>query len=55
VFETEETLPRDALARNFADPSSWMTVVVFGILINVTAAYFRPALDRLAAYRTRSS
>ncbi len=37
------------LARNFTDPAWWMTVVVFGIVINLAAAYLKPTLDRLAA------
>jgi len=39
----------NTLTKNLADPSWWMTVVVFGILINVIAAYLKPAIDKLGA------
>jgi uncharacterized protein YggT (Ycf19 family) len=37
------------IAKNISDPSWWMTVVVFGILINLVAAYIKPVIDRAVA------
>lgn len=39
----------DTITKNFSDPEWWMTVVVFGVLINLTAAYIKPAIDKAAA------
>lgn len=37
----------DALSKNSSDPNWWMTVVAFGIVINLFSAYLKPALDRM--------
>jgi hypothetical protein len=40
----------DALIKNISDPAWWMAVVVGGILINLVAAYMKPAIDKIAAW-----
>jgi hypothetical protein len=39
----------DGITKNFSDPRWWMTVVVFGILINLAAAYIKPLIDKAVA------
>jgi hypothetical protein len=39
----------DELSKNLASPSWWFSVVLAGIVVNVVAAYAKPALDRLLA------